>query len=221
MRYKFIVSFAKNYFMLIRFAKFTSYLLHPILIPTLLFSVLFFLTPCFIVWTSLLKLYLLGFIFLGTCCFPISITWFLWRFRHIESLEMNGQAERRKPFLITTIFYAAIALLLSYGTFQGTLISFVMISIALTVCLATFINLYHKISIHVVGICGSLGILFALQYYDYRYDLLVPILATIGLSGLVASSRLALSAHTPLEIATGSIVGFFGSFGIMTFALAS
>jgi hypothetical protein len=117
--------------------------------------------------------------------------------------------------LLTTIFYTSIAFLLSYGAFQGTLLSFVMISIAVTVCLATMINIFHKISMHSVGISGSLGILFALQYYDYRYDLLIPILVCIMLTGLVGSARLTLVAHTPLEILTGCLVGFFSSFGLI------
>ena len=202
-----------------RFATLLSYILHPALVPTLLVSVLFFLTPCFMVWSNTIKLYLLGFIFLGTFCFPVTIAWILQRYNQIGSLEMLTQEDRRKPFLITTLFYASIAFLLSYGAFQGTLLSFVMVSIAMNVCLATFITLYHKISMHAVGICGSLGILFALQYYDYRYELLTPILIAIGLSGLVASSRLVLAKHTPLEVATGSIIGFLVSFGAMLVAL--
>ncbi len=204
-----------HYFMSIRLARIISYLFHPVLVPTFLFAVLFFLTPCFMVWTNTIKYYLLGFIFLGTFAFPITITLFLLRYNRIASIEMLEQEDRRKPFLLTTLFYASVAFLLSNGIFQGTLLSFIMISIATTVCLATIINFFHKISMHSVGISGSLGTLFALQYYDSRYDLLIPILVFILLTGFIGSARLTLAAHTPLEVLTGCLLGFFSSLGLI------
>ena len=207
--------------MLFRLAKFVSYFLHPACIPTYLFAVLFFLSPCFMVWSPTIKLYLLAFIFLGTFCFPVSVTWFLLYSKQIKSFEMIEQADRRKPFLITTMFYASLAFLFSYGVFEGTLLSYLMISTALVVCLATILNLYHKVSMHSAGIGASVGILFALQYHDNRYELLFPILIAILLAGIVSSSRLFLLAHKPMEVLTGSLLGVFIGFISLMALLAS
>jgi hypothetical protein len=192
----------------VQFARFVSYLLHPIFVPTLLFAVLFFLTPCFALWNEQAKLYLLGFVFLGTFAFPTAMIAVMFRYKQMQQFEMHATAERKRAFLITSVFYAMIAMVLRYGIFEGTLMEIIMLAIALTVCVASIVNLYTKISMHTVGICGSIGVLFALQVHDSRYELLFHVLAFIFLGGLVASARLATAAHTPIEIFRGFILGF-------------
>lgn len=201
------------------FARFISYFFHPALIPTLLFAVLFFTSPCFAVWNNPTKLFLLGFVFLGTFAFPVAIVAFMLRYNQLQHLEMPSQADRKKAFLVTSLFYASLAVILRYGIFEGTLVEILMLGIALTVCIASIINLYYRISMHAVGIFGGLGVLFALQLYDNRYELFFHILSFILLGGAVSSSRLALEAHTPTEVLVGTVIGFGVSYVAITLAL--
>lgn len=198
--------------MSISFARFLSYVLHPALLPTYLFGVLFFFSNVFGIYADSIKLYLLGFLFLGTFCLPASAIWLLYKSNYLTSLEMPTHKERRLPFILVAVFYTAVTLLVSTGVFTNTLLAFILIGISQTVCLAAMINIFYKLSMHSVGICGILGILFALQYHDSRYQLFYHILALILLTGAVLSARLALQAHNITEILVGTSIGLLGGF---------
>lgn len=204
---------AKNCFMPTTFLRFLSYLLHPIFMPTYLFGGLFFFTNAFIEYAATIRWSLWGFLFLGTCGFPVLTIFALLKSKAISSLEMTQHKERRLPFILVAIFYTAVTFLVARGVFAETLLAYLLIAITQTVCVAAIINIFYKLSMHSVGVAGALGILFALQLCDSRYDLFFPILLCVLLVGVVLSTRLALQAHSSEEVLVGATTGLSVGFG--------
>jgi hypothetical protein len=198
--------------MLTTIARSLSYLFHPALLPSYLFSLLFFGSNVFLHYATNAKMVLLSFLFLGTFLLPITAIAFLKRAGYISSFEMPTHQERRLPFLLVALFYAVLTVFLNSGGLAGSMLVYILVAISQTVCLAVFVNIFYKISMHSIGLCGTLGVLFALQYHDFRYALLLPILLWLFVIGLVLSARLWLQVHDIQEVMWGSLLGFVSAF---------
>jgi len=85
--------------------------------------------------------------------------------------------------------------------------------VASVIC-AFIINLKWKVSAHMTGIGGLLGALISTSIL-LEVDLISYVILSIFVSGLIASSRLILNAHTPLQL----IAGFFLGFGCQVIAI--
>ena len=77
-----------------------------------------------------------------------------------------------------------------------------------TIFTAYFLSFKYKVSIHMIGIGGLVGVLFGLARV-LNADLILLILAAVLISGLLGTARLTLSAHTPGQIYWGFLIGFF------------
>jgi membrane-associated phospholipid phosphatase len=219
-----------------------SVLLHPLLMPTLLYAILLYLSPA-VIGTSggntQWRLTLLGVIFLVTFVIPVISVLFLTRTRalaradlnklespadtytqeegtengSLQNLEMEDKKDRFVPFLSTTVFYTVV----TYMFFKQLQASYAMVvvlgSITFSIALITLITLFWKISAHSVGICGVIGFLFAFYLKFAEQQLFYPILIIILLAGLLMSARLALNTHTPAQVFVGALLGFCVSFG--------
>ena len=53
--------------------------------------------------------------------------------------------------------------------------------------------------------------------YQIQMDMSVALIAIILLSGIVAYARLKLNAHTPSQVYSGFVLGFFIELGLMLF----
>jgi hypothetical protein len=69
------------------------------------------------------------------------------------------------------------------------------------------ISFRWKISIHMIGL-GGLSAFLLLMSYLQDVNLLYYLVSTLLASGLAASSRLFLNAHTPEQIYSGYFLGF-------------
>jgi hypothetical protein len=196
-------------------AKVLSYCFHPLLLPTWLFGLLFFRTPIFIEFTEKIRLYLWSLITLCTLAIPAVMVILLYKMQYIKSLEMREITERRVPMLLTSTIYVVLAVLVETGIFRGTIFSYIIICISFSVLIASVITLYYKISVHAVGIGGMVGLLLALQFLDFRYQLLYLVIGTTFAMGMILSARLSLAAHTPEEVWWGSAVGILGNFSLL------
>ena len=160
-------------------ARIFSYLLHPFLMPSYAL-LLIFGSDTYIGFGVTLKAQQLIFlvVFVNTFLIPTILSFFLVRKKLVSDIEMPSNLERRLPLLITT----------------------------LSIVIAMMVNLKWKISLHMVGIGGLIGALVGIslrQYVDFRGLIIVLIL----LAGILGSSRLTLSAHTPAQVYVGFMVG--------------
>jgi hypothetical protein len=72
--------------------------------------------------------------------------------------------------------------------------------------LALIISFYRKISLHMIGIGGMLGLLVGLSL-DLGLDMTWFIVAAIILGGFLGFARIQSNSHKPSDIYSGFLVG--------------
>ncbi|GAB3333928.1 hypothetical protein GCM10027299_41830 [Larkinella ripae] len=201
--------------MSITLARVLSAVFHPLLMPTLLFSILLFVAPGSLgvdTYGLAFKLSLLVLIAICTFLVPAFLIFFLYRTGFVRSLHMEELHDRRVPYFMTALLYTTTTLFFAFQ-FSNAVpeIGIVLGSITVSVTLVGLISLFWKISAHSVGISGMVGALVAVAIKSGEVSLLYPLLALIVLAGLLASARLRLNAHTPAQIAAGMGLGLLVS----------
>ncbi len=201
------------------FALFISVLLHPMLMATygclLLFfgiknSVYDFMTPVETKWRITVIVFLFSFLF------PALNIFIMFRLKRLRSITLSNQKDRTFPYIMTAIFYFGLFYLLMDINIWNSIKVFV-IGAGLAILLTAFINLKYKISAHMVGIGGLLGILISLSYL-IKYDMTVFYIVVIILAGFVGFARLYLKEHKPSQLYTGFLLGLVVQIGLF-FAL--
>lgn len=199
-------------------AKFLSVLLHPLLMPTLLLGMLFFITPAVVgvdMFTPPIRLTLLGFVGMTTFVIPALGIYYLYRAGYIQSLHLDNLADRRLPYFITVLLYGFATYFFRYQLAQlselAPQISIVLASVTVSIALVAIISLNWKISAHGTGFGGLLGATFGIVIKFGEHILLYPLLGLIILGGLLMSARLHLNAHTPAQISAGVLLGLLVS----------
>lgn len=182
--------------------------------PTLLFGILMYQSPAVLgldAFSGTLRLSLLALIFIGTFAVPSLLIYYLVRAGYVNSLHLDTLADRRLPFFLTALVYTVLTFLFA---FRMQLISTIapeiavlLGSITVSILLVGLISLYWQISAHSVGIGGVVGVLGSLVYKFSEMNLFLPLLLLVLLAGFVASARLKLNAHTPLQIGAGLALG--------------
>ncbi len=186
-------------------AKFISIVLHPLLMTSYLFIILFFFLP--IIFQPIRpSLAFIGLIFLMTFVLPALNFAFFKITGTIDNLTMPERRQRTLPFLFISILYCVVTFLFHWKVSVASVTNLLMIISALVV-LTALITLFYKVSIHSAAIWGVIGILLPL-HKSSNGSLLPSIIVLIVAAGLVMSSRLQLNAHTPREVLTGSVLGF-------------
>lgn len=203
--------------MIQKLCKLISYIFHPALMPVVGYLLFFFLlsTEPF----GKRQILFLSLIFLGTFVVP---AFFLLTLRYtgfISSLNVENRKDRAVPFMFTTIFYTLLAYLMIQKVGYEIQIVLLTGGVALSMCVTTLVTLFHKTSVHTVGISGLLGFLFSFQVANTSLELLLPIVILFFLTGMVMTSRLYLKAHTPNEVWSGFVIGFGTCFGIVALIL--
>jgi hypothetical protein len=190
-----------------RIAKGISYLFHPFLMPTYGMLLYFSMIEPHLMGrlTPYLRLVLMTITFIFTFILPLVTILFLYRTRHITSLEVQTSQERRWPFLITACCYIGAYYTIpaerEFGVLRG-----LILGATLAIIFTLIINLYTKISAHMVGIGGLAGAFIAISYrLQMPFELVI--FTVIAAAGLIGFARLALKAHTPGQVYAGFFVG--------------
>jgi hypothetical protein len=196
-----------------KIATLISYLLHPVLIP--LYAVLFLLNSGIyfsLFLTTEAKLILIATFLFTTIILPLLIMVMLNRKKIIKSFFMETREERIYPLLIITVFYYLTYYLLK-GIHVSFILSFFMLGSTFLAILALIITFYLRVSLHMLGMGGLLGMLTGLGA-NISLNLFIPILVMLFLSGLAGFARLKMDSHKPVEIYTGFLLG-----GVVMFIL--
>jgi membrane-associated phospholipid phosphatase len=212
-----------------RFAQILSAILHPLLMPTIIFWILFYIAPESIqnldlfnnsarVGVMSLKIGLLLLIFLQTFILPVFTIYCLHRFGFVGDLMMETLEDRRLPYVVTVAIYTFVATFFTMKLKQLPEVAIIMTGIAFSIAAVAIISLYWKISAHSVGICGALGALIGIAIKFGSYQLFYPIIAVILIAGLLIAARLHLNAHTPAQVIAGSFLGLIISLSVVLFS---
>lgn len=182
-----------------------SILLHPMFMPILALHLTLLILPslAFTVSQNLLLIY--GILIFSTMVLPlISIFWLMQKGK-VSSLEMNNHKERSLPLFKTVIWMSFGYYLLQNLLFYTPILKAELLGAILIILLAAIISKFWKISLHLLGIGGVVGVFIALQimHGDFLYLLLLFIL----LSGLLGVARIKQKAHNYAQVYAGFLVG--------------
>ncbi|MBI1222231.1 MAG: hypothetical protein GC180_06460 [Bacteroidetes bacterium] len=193
-----------------KLAKAISIVFHPLLLITLgTWFILDFDSIYHVALGTKTQLIYLLIILMGTFILPLNAIFFMQRIMSTDiSVYMQEKRDRRIPLLISAICVLLTFYLFNYklGYRAPHIVRGYLLGTAASIVLASIVNLRFKISLHSIGLGGTLGLLIYLQenaFFDLR-----PIIACwILFSGIVIWARLYLHSHNLTEIYTGFLSG--------------
>ena len=182
-----------------------SIILHPMFMPILALHLTLLVLPSLAFTLSQNLLLIYGILIFSTMVLPlISIFWLMQKGK-VSSLEMSNHKERSLPLFKTVIWMSFGYYLLQNLLFYTPILKAELLGAILIILLAAIISKYWKISLHLLGIGGVVGVFIALQimHGDFLYLLLLFIL----LSGLLGVARIKQKAHNYAQVYAGFLVG--------------
>ena len=182
-----------------------SILLHPMFMPILALHLTLLVLPSLAFTLSQNLLLIYGILIFSTMVLPlISIFWLMQKGK-VSSLEMSNHKERSLPLFKTVIWMSFGYYLLQNLLFYTPILKAELLGAILIILLAAIISKFWKISLHLLGIGGVVGVFIALQimHGDFLYLLLLFII----LSGLLGVARIKQKAHNYAQVYAGFLVG--------------
>jgi hypothetical protein len=190
-------------------AKVISTVFHPLLVPTYaLLMIMNLQTHSILSIPVNFRYIVVGFVFLSTFVLPSIIIFLLLKAGRIKSLEMENRRERVFPILIIALSFYGTYYLLKQTSLAG-LITLFMVGSTMLVLIALLINYATKISLHMIAWGGVIGTLFGFAV-RFHYNLTYVLFLLIVLTGVIATARLRLNAHSPFQVYLGFLIGAIG-----------
>lgn len=191
-----------------RLSKFISIILHPIFMPILALYLSLRQVPSIGFAITNYQNYIYLVLIFSTVILPLISIFFLIKSGKVSSLEMSNHKERS-----VSLFRTALWMGLGYYTIENILVFSPIIKAELIgaisiILIASIISKYWKISLHLLGIGGLVGVLIALEiiYGDLQHLIIIFIL----LSGVLAMARIKEKAHNYLQV----YIGFLGGLSV-------
>lgn len=191
-----------------KLALFLSVVFQPLLMPSLVFGLLFFGVPQATSLPEAFKVRIFYLIVCATLLIPIVLMLGLRWSGYVKSLHFEEKSDRRVPFILVTLFYVLTTYFLKEKTELDPILWQGMAVITAAVALLTGVTYFWKMSAHLTGIGGVLAVTGILGLYFPSVTVAYLLVATLVLGGGIASSRLYLDAHRPAEVYVGLLVGF-------------
>jgi hypothetical protein len=142
-------------------------------------------------------------VFAGTFLVPLSFIPVFYYLKLISTVEMN-RVERIAPLFATAIVYFFTFYLIRRIPFH--FINAFLLASAIAVLANAIINSWWKISSHMIGIGGIIGLIIGL-FVRYNINISLSLPCAILAAGLIGYSRLELESHTPSQIYGGFFLG--------------
>lgn len=190
--------------MINKIARLISFAFHPLLMPSIgLFFILNSGTYISLMATEgkWLLFLLVG---IGTLILPLSFIP-IFSYLHItHTLELDAPRERVFPLLVTSSLYFLTYIVLR--KFPIEIISNFILVASISVAINLTVNLFWKVSSHMIGMGGLTGILLVMMI-KYQAHITYYLILVILIAGLVGFARLQLQKHTPAQVYTGFFIG--------------
>ncbi len=189
------------------FSRILSYILHPLLIPTLVTAALLMRPELYtLVLPVSLKIRFLLVVFVFTTVIPAAGVLLLLRVNAIYSVQLQDRAERTLPLLIASTSFMVMLYLLK-TTNIPPLFLYVLYSATFALLTGLLVNLAYKISLHTLAWGAVAATLTSIALRMGISSLMVLILATWLLSGLAGYARLKENAHNQAQVYLGYVAG--------------
>lgn len=186
-----------------------SVVLHPLLLPTFMFFIIFRYVPqAFRPLADENVPYILFALSTTTLIIPVLSLLALRLTSTIKSLQMHDKNDRLVPFMFIATFYGVTTYMFYSKLTLNPVLVYLMLVTTLLIVVLTIITVYWKISIHSAGIAGAAGFILALAHMFPGGELLVPFIGSLVALGWVMAARLYLKAHDWEQAAAGAGLGF-------------
>ena len=186
-------------------SKFISIILHPIFMPLLALYLALETLPSEAFAISQYLNYIYGIVICCTIILPLLSIFFLIKKGRVSSLEMSNHKERSLPLFITVLWMSLGFFMLNNILLYAQLLKAEILGAILIILFAAIISRFWKISLHLLGMGGVVGIFIALQKIEggVMYLLLIFIL----LSGILGVARVKQKAHNHTQVFVGFLLG--------------
>jgi hypothetical protein len=187
-------------------ARIISVILHPAIVPTIGFLLLFYFTGShYSLLDFRIKKFILIAIFFSTFLLPV-LTIAIMALNPKFNYRMDNHKDRILPLLFSSIYYyLGYSLIKSLSMFP-MIRAFLLASVILIIILL-LISIKWKISNHTAAIGGFLGTLIAVSFRSADNPMWLLIGSVIA-AGLVGSARIYLGKHTLAQVLAGLTLGF-------------
>jgi hypothetical protein len=191
-----------------RIAQVISVVFYPLFVPTYAFAILLTMPAYFsAVMPAQAKWLVIGLIFITTCVLPTLIFYLMIKTGIITTKWLSKREDRTLPYIVSIIFFYLAYYMLKRLQISAVYYYF-MIGATFLNIIVMGINFLWKISSHTASIGALAGMLVGISYFlGTSYFGLIAL--TILAAGIVGFARLKLQAHTPAQIYTGFLLGFF------------
>ena len=186
-------------------SRFISIILHPIFMPLLALHLTLDTFPSGEFGISQSLYYIYGIVICCAIILPLLSIFFLIKKRMVGSLEMSNHKERSLPLFITVLWMSLGFYMLNHTLIYAPLLKAELFGAILIILFAAIISKFWKISLHLLGIGGVVGVFIALQLITggVLYLLLIFIL----LSGILGVARVKQKAHNHTQVFVGFLLG--------------
>lgn len=196
-----------------RLSRALSWVLHPFVVPLYVIGFML-LTDGFLSRLPVsVKSYLAWVVMLYAAIVPMLSIAFMRGLGLIKNLGLHSQRSRLLPLLVGAISYVLCAITLS-DVAVATLVRKFVLAAACCEALALIVTPFWKISLHLICM-GGVTAMFMLLSVAGAGQHFWALVATILLSGALASARLHLGAHNPWQVAAG----YFGGLVVAMLAM--
>lgn len=187
-----------------RFHKIISTILHPIVVPTIGVMLYFLLISNNLMSNQ--KLMILSLVFVVTYLIPLLFLIVLKKVKIIKSYQTESIKERKIPVAVMIVIFYLLGNTINSIVFLRDL-SLLFYATTLGLILIYLLFFFKiKTSIHLLSLGISAGF-FMILSYNYSQSFLWIIIIILMLSGVLASARLHLKAHTNKEVYIGFFIG--------------
>jgi hypothetical protein len=213
------------------FAKFISYLFHPLTMLTYIIAILLLINPYMFGKSDISQgWWLILQVFLTTFAMPAFAVLMMKNLGLVSSIEMEERTDRIIPYITTGLFYLWVFMSVRKNNTFPQIYSVAVLGATIGLFLAFFFNNFTKVSAHATGVGGLLGImLISMRWFSYSYfyfgatRMAIPVywllMGVLLLTGLVCTARLLLKVHEPKDILQGFILGLVGMWAAAWFLI--
>lgn len=183
-----------------------SIILHPFFMATYGVCLLFVYTDFKFLFAGQFIRFLAP-VFILSFLIPANIIFLMKKAKLISDYDLKNKNERYLPFLAIFVCYG-LMFFFFYNAHIFIWFLALLISPLILLIIASAINLFWKISAHMMGIGGLIGGVMSVSYYVKAINPYILFIILFILAGCLGVSRLILDRHTPAQVYAGFIIGF-------------
>lgn len=188
-----------------KFAKVLSLIFHPLWMPLIIYVLVRWLDPYYIAPTQADNFVIL--LLIINIIAPALSMLIMIKYGMLSSIELRDRKERFGPYMLVIFYYILSYLMLRWkGPILPPEVFSFFVSIIFSLVASLTINMFWKISVHLLAQGGVFGTILALNAL-HKSDIQIFLMASALAAGLTAYSRVRLDAHTHGQAYAGFCLG--------------